>query len=125
MNYIEEAIAIIVGCIVIGIGIFGYAEHVAINDLRSQLQTALDQKSACDATNENWKLQAASQNDAINKLSAAIKQREADTAKAVAAAQSARDKAATKAAAIMAQPVNKDDCKGAMEVLQSYIGRKP
>lgn len=125
MNYIQEAVLIVLGCVILGLGIVGYVEHNTIVNLRGELQTALTEKSVCETANNSYKVLAASQSSDIRKLVAAGKLRETNAAKAVAAAQLLRDRAATKAAAIMAQPVNQNDCQGAMEVLQSYIGRTP
>jgi Tfp pilus assembly protein PilN len=102
-------------CVTIGI------QHATITNQRANIAALTAENSACVASNDTWKKLTDTQNAAIAKLKTVAQQRAATAAKAqqTASLVSAKDKA--KAQAILAQAVDADDCKGAMQVLKTYL----
>lgn len=116
----------VLGAVLLGLTGTVYVEHETIRVQAANIETLTTQKDACEASNLKWKTLTDVQNTAIAKLTAIAKQKAADAAKAALSVAEVRRKLDAQAAALLAQKVNKDDCKGAAEVLDSYIkGRAP
>lgn len=111
----------VIGVIVLALVGTIYIEHNTIQLQAANIATLTTQNSVCEASNASWKKLTDVQNSAIDKLKAIATQKAADAAKAAASVAEHRRKLDARANALMQRKVDKDDCKGAAQVLDSYI----
>lgn len=118
MGIIQAVIGVIILVFCIWIGV----NEWVISGLRSQLQTAHDQTSACTTANVTLKSSVDTQNTAIKQLEDAAQKRADDAAKAEQNADAANFADVTKAQGVLhMQTTGTDDCKSAQQVLQTYL----
>jgi hypothetical protein len=123
MNTIWEGVIAFLLAAVIGLGIVCWLQHSTINDLQSKIVTDAAQKASCVTANTEMSGEAQAQNKTINGIVIDDQKRDAAAATAVKTSDAARQQDNTKAASVLAQPVNQNDCAGAQQVLKSYLSR--